>query len=211
MNPSDELRSRRISLPLSTARLAVVALVLAAIGMPVAWASASFPSSSAQVVLAPTPVFLNETGSTGVFDTDDSPVLCQTESYTPASESTARMDSWVNVGEPGSPVAFLVRNAISENGGGTWQNADLVASAGVSHAISGGPSDPGFAGNSAIVALTAGTTYVFGVRVGGIGGQPSVPGGTCEVLVEITQDPGSPEPTDPIEIPGDPPGPGPLP
>lgn len=160
----------------------------------------------------PTPVFLNETGATGVFDTDDSPVLCQTESYTPASESTARMDSWVNVGEPGSPVVFLMRNAISVNGGGTWQNADLVASAGVSHGISAGPSDTGFAGNSAIVALTPGTTYVFGVRVGGIGGQPSVPGGTCEVLVEITQDPGSPEPTDPPGMePGFPPGPGPLP
>ena len=210
MNPSDERRNRRISLPLSTTRLAVVALVLTAIGMPVAWASAGFPSSS-QVVLAPTPVFLNETQNPGAFDLDSPPVLCPTASYTPTNDSTARMDSWVTLL---TQSVWLVRNVNSVDGGNTWQDADSVASGGASHILPESQFDLGFAGNSAIVHLTPGVPYRFGVRVsrGPFSGQGDVGDfNACEVLVEITQDPGSPGPPGPPGTePGSPP-PGPLP
>jgi hypothetical protein len=190
--------------------LAVLALIVVCV--PVAWAGASFQSSSLRgVVLAPTPIFLNKTGPTGALDLDSSPILCQTESHTPMSESTARMDSWVSLGVGGTPTVFLVRNAISTNGGGTWQNADSVASVGASHGLSEGYTDIGSAGNSAVIDLTPGNSYVFGVRASRGGGLNDPPDGACEVLVEITQDPGSPGPPGPPGIePGSPP-PGPLP
>lgn len=208
--PVNERRNRRIGLPrLRWARLAVAALVVAAVGVPAAWASRDridVGTSSPQPVFAPSPVYLNETvGEFGPVDIDQSPVLCQTTSFTPASASSARMDSWVTAGPGAGPIAFLVSNAISTDAGTTWQSVDSVASVGSSHGISGGYIDQGYAGNSAIVALTPGSTYVFGVRLARGNGEADPPGGRCEVLVEITQDPGEPG-TPPIGIPGSPPG-----
>jgi hypothetical protein len=201
MTPPDERRNRRIQLPLSTARVAVAALVLTAIGMPVAWAGGALPTVGAQPTLAPTPTYVNATEGVGPIDTKTSPVICWTTEFSPTGKATARMDSWVTLSTGGVALVFEVWNAISTDAGASWQNVDSVAAVGSTHGISGGYGDQSTAGNSAIVDLTPGTTYTFGVRVRGGGGGQSDPGAVrCEVLVEITHDSGPPGPVEPPSL-----------
>ncbi len=138
----------------------------------------------ARTLRALTPVFRTDTGGGSAVDIDAEPVVCQTGTFTPTVAATARMDSWISlVPAASAQMTFFVRNVFSTNGGTTWLNADSAAVARADSHLAGAW---GHGTNSAVLALSAGTTYIFGVQTGRIGGTTDASDSRCEVITEIT-------------------------
>jgi len=129
--------------------------------------------------------YVTNTDAPGAIDIDAEPVVCQTAPQVAGSSETARIDDWFS-GVPAASAAmtFFLRTVYSTDGGTTWNNLDATA---VSR---GGSTTTGIwahATNMALLDLTQGTSYIFGVQIGRITGTTDPSDSRCEVLAQITR------------------------
>ena len=131
--------------------------------------------------------FANTASGTDL-DVDTQPVICPTSAYSPPANERAWIDGWAAVEPTAGSLTVAVILVYSTNNGTSWTDVGPGTTFAPRDGIST-DNEWASASNVSALPLTAGTQYLFAVRLDrGGGGSADADSHRCAVRVQVTPD-----------------------